>query len=92
MDVPLLNGRPLYSWTMVGFPFENTSWVFNVPPSTAQVDPPAFYGGEFMLPSGATPHDTYIDPTGWGKVNNKAIICFQQNSLVSTAEVSPIQV
>lgn len=54
---------------MIGFPFENTSWMFNVSPSSVIIEPPAFYGGEFTLTISGPPLDTFVDLTGWGKVS-----------------------
>lgn len=67
LEVPLLNTEPLYSWTMIGFPFENMSWVFNARPSDSRIEPPAFYSGELVLPPHVSLLDTYVDLTGWGK-------------------------
>lgn len=59
----ILNG----TWSVTGFPLE----VFNTEnlEKSCIAQGPTFYTGLFMLPEGKEPLDTFLDTTGWGKVN-----------------------
>lgn len=73
-----LDGRPLHNWTITGFPMENYTAIQNFIdsqinesikelPNRAYIKTgPTFFHGTFNLNS--TIYDTYLDPTGWGKV------------------------
>lgn len=53
---------------MTGLPFEDISYVYELSSLTSQINPPALYVGELVLPEQELPLDTYVDLTGWGKV------------------------
>ncbi len=56
---------------MTTLPFKDVSWAETRYPSQEKINAPAIYIGELVLPPNniADPLDTYIDPTGWGKVS-----------------------
>lgn len=80
----LLNNQTVRNWTMTGFPFEDASRMQTLIQKFLQdrmneVFPdrqlksyinngPVVFFGEFLL-SADTLYDTFLNPTGWGKVN-----------------------
>jgi len=68
ISIPLLTNSPLTDWTMVGLPFEDVSWAYNMSSIEEKITPPAVYVGKLVLPPERKPLDTYVDLTGWGKV------------------------
>lgn len=60
----ILNGQ----WTVTGYPLETFSTSSNATQNAIQVIP-AFYEGYLILPEGQEALDTFLDTTGWGKVN-----------------------
>lgn len=78
----LLNGHELKNWTITGYSLDDYEKIRStidqaglqimeedsqLRQSIIKTGPTIFYG-EFMVPSGIA-HDTYFDPTGWGKVS-----------------------
>lgn len=80
----LFNKLPLMNWTITGFPLEDGFQLENMISSniyrSAKEEPiisansqylqngPAIFHANFNILSDEI-HDTYIDPSGWGKVN-----------------------
>ncbi len=73
LQEPTLGGKPLDSWKITTLPFKDVSWAKSFKPSKMKIHPPAIYIGELVLPPNTDPLDTYIDPTGWGKVRRISI-------------------
>ncbi len=69
LQKPTLNGNSLGPWRTTTLPFEDISWVHSLKVVDHTIKPPALYVGELTLPSDEAPLDTYIDPSGWGKVS-----------------------
>lgn len=66
------NGDILTNWKHTGFPLDNVS---HIPALTVveEVKQPAFYSGRFQLPENlSTPLETFINMSGWTKVNQYA--------------------
>lgn len=62
----VLNGN----WSITGFPLENVkinSTTNNETENLSIADGPVLYESYFTIPD-AQPLDTFLDPTGWGKV------------------------
>lgn len=62
----VLNGN----WSITGFPLENVkinSATNNETENLSIADGPVLYESYFTIPD-AQPLDTFLDPTGWGKV------------------------
>lgn len=87
----LLNNNPLNNWNITGFSFENES-KFNDLFTQIEQDPdglntignrsheilfngPVIFEGKFDIKQDEI-YDTYIDPSGWGKVPYKKYIYF----------------
>lgn len=64
-----LNGDILTNWKHTGFPLDNVSHIPGLS-VIEEVKQPAFYSGRFQLPENlSTPLDTFINMSGWTKVN-----------------------
>lgn len=69
-----INDAALYDWTITGFPMENYADIETVINHTHHESPlrtyvrrgPTIFNGQFEI-TASTIHDTYLDPTGWGK-------------------------
>jgi beta-galactosidase len=64
-----LGGEVLEDWTITGFPLQDISSLGVSSNDSYTFSGPAFFRGTFRLPeSYSEPLDTFLDPTGWGKV------------------------
>lgn len=55
-------------WKITGYPLENVIVTDSLNAGPGDIKVPALYEGQFALPD-ATPLDTFLDTTGWDKVN-----------------------
>lgn len=61
-------------WKVTGYPLEVKKspdlWLNNIVGEASTAVGPTLYEGVLLLPQGqGTPLDTFVDPTGWGKVS-----------------------
>jgi beta-galactosidase len=64
-----LGGEVLEDWIITGFPLSDISRLGVSSNDSYIFTSPAFFRGTFTLPeSYSEPLDTFLDPTGWGKV------------------------
>lgn len=75
-----LNNQILQNWTHTGFPLSNYTNIYNLTSNTEThkpvlvdrsgylVEGPIIFYGQFNIDNNQTIYDTYLDPTGWGKV------------------------
>lgn len=63
----LYNNRTLSgNWTVTGYPLQNVEVVASS--GIGNEGGPILYKGNFTLPGGEEPLDTFLDTTDWGKV------------------------
>ena len=72
----LFNNVPLRNWTMTGYGFEKFNAIESVIADSGNVIKPVegvifptLFNGHFDICNSSIISDTYLDPTGWGKVN-----------------------
>ncbi len=60
---------------MTHISLDDISWLPQMEqgPIFQHINPPAFYTGEFVV-TGGVPLDTYINLSGWGKVNIRTFL------------------
>jgi hypothetical protein len=64
-----LGGEMLEDWIITGFPLHDISRLRVSNNDSYTFSGPGFFRGTFTLPaSDSKPLDTFLDPTGWGKV------------------------
>ncbi len=73
-----IDNKPIYGWTITGFPLEDYTAIANVINLSPQPDPgytsyssdvrraPTIFSGQFDI-TVSPYYDTYLDTTGWGK-------------------------
>jgi hypothetical protein len=65
-----LGGKVLEDWIITGFPLHDVSRLNVSNDDNYTFSGPALFQGTFRLPeSDSKPLDTFLDPTGWGKVS-----------------------
>lgn len=76
-----IDGATIYNWTMTGFPLDNYENIqslidiqlfrneeIKLPYKLLLKSGPVIFYGTFEINSTQPIYDTYLDPTGWGKV------------------------
>lgn len=85
MGAVTVNGIELFNWTMTGYPFEDYTKVREIIEENVMKDKkivhhknllkpgPTIFHGEFNI-SAEHIYDTYLNPSGWGKVKMLLIL------------------